>query len=400
MRVVIAGGGTGGHLFPGIALAEEIKRRNGSSEVVFIGTEHGIEASVIPKEGYPIEYLRAEGLVGKSPLKKCTGAVKTIFSLYDAYRIMRKYRPDVIVGVGGYASFSPVLIGHFMSIPTLIAEQNSIPGLANRTLGKIADAVCVTYHESISAFPQGKTFITGNPVRTGILSGSREKAYELFSLERNKFTIFVFGGSSGARSINHAICDSFHDINDIKDRIQFLHQTGKHEYETVRETYRKWGVKGTVAAFIHQMPEAYAVADLVISRAGATTLAELSAVGKPAVLIPYPFAAANHQEVNAQRLAEMGAVRVIFDHEVNGEILARHIRELQGDTALRSDMQRSSRSLGRPDAAQKVVDIMVSLLKTSRGYRIPEMRETGQKGKRAGSGSGRGKSLREEKNVV
>ncbi|HET6514695.1 MAG TPA: undecaprenyldiphospho-muramoylpentapeptide beta-N-acetylglucosaminyltransferase [Thermodesulfovibrionales bacterium] len=363
MKIIIAGGGTGGHLFPGIAIAEELKKRDGTTEVTFVGTERGIESSIIPREGYPIRYLRAEGLVGKSLLKKVTGALRTVFSLHESYSLLKRLRPDAVIGVGGYASFGPVLAARFLSVPTLIAEQNTIPGLANRILGKIADAVCVTYHESLSFFPRNKTFITGNPIRNRILSGDREGAYDLFSLDRGRFTIFVFGGSAGARTINNAVCGAFPFVNDIKDGIQFLHQTGKGDYETVRETYRKWGFRGTVTPFIHQMPEAYAVADLVLSRAGATTLAELTALGRPAILIPYPFAAAHHQEMNAERLSEMGAVRVILDHELDGETLARNIRDLYSDAGMRFEMQRSSRSLGRPDAAQKVVDILTSLVK-------------------------------------
>lgn len=366
MRVFIAGGGTGGHLFPGIAVAEEIRKRDASAEIIFIGTEHGIEASIIPMEGYTIKFLRTEGVAGKSVIKKFRAGIKTLLSMYDSYGLLRRLRPDALIGVGGYASFSPVLTGCLMSIPTLIMEQNSVPGLANTLLGKIADAICATYHESISFFPGNKTFVTGNPIRANILSGNRERAYELFNLEKNKFTVFVFGGSSGARTINNAVRSSFNYITDIRDNIQFLHQTGKNDYETVRETYRKWGFKGTVTAFVHQMPEAYAVADIVISRAGATTLAELTAVGKPAILVPYPYAAANHQESNALKLHEMGAARLILDHELNGETLAKNIRELYADEGLRTDMQRSSRALGKQDAAQRIVDILMSLIKAKK----------------------------------
>ncbi|MCL5022999.1 MAG: undecaprenyldiphospho-muramoylpentapeptide beta-N-acetylglucosaminyltransferase [Nitrospirae bacterium] len=363
MRVVIAGGGTGGHLFPGIAVAEELKRMDGSVEVIFVGTEHGIEASIVPREGYPLRYVRAEGVVGRSPVKTVKAGIKTLLSLYDSRTLLRQLRPDALVGLGGYASFGPLLTGALMSIPTVIMEQNSVPGSANRVLGRLVDAVCATYHESISFFPKNKTYITGNPVRREIVSAGREEAYELFGLERGKFTILVFGGSAGARRINSAVCGSFAHLHDLKEKIQFLHQAGKSDFETVRETYRKWGFRGTVAAFVHQMAEAYAVADLVISRAGATTLAELTAVGRPAILVPYPFAAANHQEMNAQRLAEMGAARVISDRELDPEILAANIRGLYDDPGMRHEMQRSSRSLGKPDAAQKVAEIVTSLLK-------------------------------------
>lgn len=363
MKIVLAGGGTGGHLFPGIAVAEEFRRRSESPEVIFIGTEKGIEASIVPREGYPIRYVGAEGVVGKSLMKKFSAGMKTAVSVYEAHRLLRGLRPDAVIGLGGYASFGPVLVGSFLSIPTLIMEQNAVPGLANRILSRIADIVCVTYHESIAFFPKNKTYITGNPVRQGILTAQRESAYELFGLERGRFTVFVFGGSLGARKINNAVCNVFNSLHDMREKIQFLHQTGKNDYEAVRETYRKWGFKGTLAPFIHRMPEAYAVADLVISRAGATTLAELTAVGRASILVPYPHAAGHHQEQNAQRLSEMGAARVIPDHELDGETLAKHVRELYEDSGIRTEMARACRSLGRPDAAQKVVEIVMSLIK-------------------------------------
>jgi len=366
MRVVIAGGGTGGHLFPGIAVAEELKRREESADVVFIGTEHGIEASIIPREGYPIRYLRSEGVVGKSLMKKVRAGIQTVYSVFDSGTLLRQLRPDVVIGLGGYASFGPVLTAALMSVPTVVMEQNSVPGLANRILGRFADMVCLTYHESISFFAKHRTYITGNPVRQGIVTAKRESAYDLFGLERGKFTIFVFGGSLGAKKINGVVCGAFSYINDIREKIQFLHQTGKSDYDAVRETYRKWGFKGTVTAFVHQMGNAYAVADLVISRAGATTLAELTAVGRPAILIPYPYAAGNHQELNAQKLAEMGAARMILDHELDSETLAKNIRDLYESAETRHEMQRSSRSLGKPDAAQRVVDIVMSLLRKDR----------------------------------
>jgi UDP-N-acetylglucosamine--N-acetylmuramyl-(pentapeptide) pyrophosphoryl-undecaprenol N-acetylglucosamine transferase len=363
MRVIIAGGGTGGHIFPGIAIAEELKRREDKTEVIFIGTEHGIEARIIPREGYPIKFLRAEGFVGVSLPRKIRALWKMLFSIVDSYGIIKAVSPDMVIGVGGYASVGPMLAAFMMSIPAMIVEQNSVPGLANKLLGKFAGAVGVTYQESISFFPRAKTFFTGNPIRTRILTGDRDAAYDIFSLDRNKFTLFVFGGSSGARNINRAVVDSFNHMLELKEKIQFLHQTGDNGYELVRESYRKWGFTGTVTPFIYQMSEAYAVADIVISRAGATTLAELTAIGKSAILIPYPYAAGNHQELNAGKLLEMKAARVILDHELTGEILAKHIRELYENKYLRHEMEKQSRSVGRSDAAQRVVDIAISLIK-------------------------------------
>ncbi|TAL23807.1 MAG: undecaprenyldiphospho-muramoylpentapeptide beta-N-acetylglucosaminyltransferase [Nitrospirae bacterium] len=365
MRVIIAGGGTGGHLFPGLAIAEELKRRDEKAEVIFVGTEHGIEARIIPREGYPIKFLRAEGMVGVSILRKFRALLKMFLSIADSYSIIRTVRPDIVIGVGGYASVGPVLTAFLASIPTMIVEQNSVPGLANKTLGKFAGAVGVTYQESIPFFPNTKTFLTGNPIRLRILKGSKDAAYNIFSLERDKFTIFIFGGSSGAKSINRAMVDAFNHIQDLKEDVQFLHQTGERDYEYVRESYRKWGFKGTVAPFIYQMAEAYAVADIVISRAGATTLAELTAIGKPAILIPYPYAAGHHQELNAGKLLEMKAARMILDHELRGDVLAENIRGLYVNKELRLEMERHSRTVGRPDAAQRIVDIAMSLIKQS-----------------------------------
>ena len=365
MRVIIAGGGTGGHIFPGLAIAEEFKNRNERTEVIFVGTEYGIEARVIPREGYTIKFLRAEGIVGVSVLKKIRAIIKMFLSVIDSYRIIRTVRPDIVIGVGGYASGAIVFISSLMSIPTMILEQNSIPGLTNKILGKFVNAICITYQESISFFPKAKTFLTGNPIRIHILKGDTDSGYKLFSLDRDLFTVFIFGGSSGARSINITVIDALNYLYDLKDKIQFLHQTGISDYEKTRELYRKYGFKGTITPFIYQMGEAYAVADLIISRAGATTLAELTALGKPAILIPYPYAAGHHQEMNARKLFEMGAARMILNSKLKGESLAQNIKELYMHETLRAEMQRNSRALGRPDAGAKAVDIAMSLIKQS-----------------------------------
>jgi len=365
MRVIIAGGGTGGHLFPGLAVAEELKSRDVSTEVIFVGTEFGIEARVVPREGYPIKFLRAEGLVGVSIIKKIRAVAKMFFSAIDSYKIIKTVNPDIVIGVGGYASGVIMFLAFLLSIPTMILEQNSVPGLTNKLLGKFINTVCITYQESMHFFPREKTFLTGNPIRTYILKGSAEAGYRLFSLGPELFTIFAFGGSSGARSINTALVDALNYLHDLKDKIQFLHQTGPKDYEKIRDAYRMTGFKGTIAPFIYQMGEAYAVADVVVSRAGATTLAELTALGKPAILVPYPFAAGNHQELNAKKLKEIGAAKMILDRELKGETLANVIREMYMNRATRMDMQKNSKSVGRPEACTKVVDIAMSLMKQS-----------------------------------
>jgi UDP-N-acetylglucosamine--N-acetylmuramyl-(pentapeptide) pyrophosphoryl-undecaprenol N-acetylglucosamine transferase len=363
VRVVITGGGSGGHLFPGVAVAEELKRRDRKMEVIFIGTEKGIESRVIPKEGYPIKYIKARGVLGKSLIKKIAALWEMAIAVLRSRALLRALAPDLVIGTGGYVSVGPVAAARLLGIPTVIAEQNLVPGSANRLLARIADAIAVTYHESLSFFPREKTRITGNPVRAAILSGKREEAIDLFSLESERITVLIFGGSSGARKINEAVISALELMLELRDRIQFLHQTGQSDYERMRKMYRDMGYRAMVVPFIHQMAEAYAVADVVVARAGATTLAEITALGKPAVLVPYPHAA-GHQEFNARKLLEIGGCRVVRDNELTGRVLAMNLRDLCTSEDLRSEMRRQSRALGRPDAAQRVTDLALSLVNT------------------------------------
>jgi UDP-N-acetylglucosamine--N-acetylmuramyl-(pentapeptide) pyrophosphoryl-undecaprenol N-acetylglucosamine transferase len=363
MKVIIAGGGTGGHLYPGIAVAGEFRSRDSSSDIVFVGTEHGIEAKVIPREGYQIRFLKAEGIVGKSFFKKIRALFIFVFSIRNSFKILRSVKPDIVIGVGGYASVGMALAAYLKGIPTMILEQNSVPGAANKFLGRFADAIAVTYQESVSAFPKHNTYLTGNPVRKQILRRDENEAYSVFPLEKGRFTIFVFGGSSGARSINNAVVEALNYLLDLRQNIQFLHQTGEKDYETVRDAYRRLGFNGIVVPFIYQMSEAYTISDMIVCRAGATTLSEITAIGKPALLIPYPYAAANHQEYNARKLEDMGAVKMILDRELKGEILADALRRLYADEQMRKDMQKAALAFGRTDAAEKIVDIAMSLIK-------------------------------------
>lgn len=371
LSIIITGGGTGGHLFPGIAVAEKFQEHGGGgARVVFVGTFRGLESTVIPREGFPLEFVRSEGFIGKGPYKKIRSVFRMVMSFKDAYNIIRKHRPDIIIGSGGYASFATVFAGIFLLIPTLILEQNYAPGFANRILGKFAKAVCVTYQESISFFPRSKTYLTGNPVRERILRGSRKSAYKIFGLGPGKFTILIFGGSLGASSINKAVVESLQYLLNFKSDMQFLHQTGERDYSFVRDAYRSFGFSGMVTPFIHQMAEAYAVADIVISRAGATTLAELTAVGKPAVLIPYPHAAADHQESNAKKMERMQAALFVRDRDINGRRLADMIRRLYKDQELRDKMQRNCRILGQPQAAKKIFNIAMSIIRKDGAGRV------------------------------
>ncbi len=362
MNIIIAGGGTGGHIFPGLAVAKGLKKLVPDARIIFVGTAEGIEAKVVPREGFEVRFIRSEGIAGYNIYRKLRSILKLPLSLKDSFKLLRQIKPAVVLGVGGYSSGALVFCASLMRIPTMIHEQNSIPGSTNRLLGRFVKAVAVTYHESMAFFPRDKTHLTGNPIREEIKMGDREGGYRIFGLDRGLFTIFVFGGSRGASHINSAVIEALTYLRDYKDRIQFLHQTGERDFDSVREMYRTHGFKGTVIPFTHNMADAYAVADLVISRAGATTLAELTACGKAAILIPYPFAAGNHQVANAKRLWDMGAAQVILDKDLNGKTLSDCIRYLLEDPDAIPEMERMSRSLGGHDATKKIIGLMMGII--------------------------------------
>ena len=384
MNIVIAGGGTGGHVFPAIAIAKELKMKIAHIKITFVGTARGIESKIVPKEGYDIRFIKSEGLVGKNIFRTIKSALKIPVALRDSKRILKELKPELVLGVGGYSSGPVVLCASMMGIPTMIHEQNTLPGLTNKLLGKFVDTVAVTYHESIRFFPQEKTYLTGNPVRTEILKGDRGRGCKIFSLKKNLFTIFVFGGSLGATRINNAVSEALAYLEPFKDKIQFLHQTGDRDLDAVKEAYRMREFKGTVVPFAYEMADAYAVADLIISRAGATTLAEMTACGKAAILVPYPFAAGNHQEVNARKLWDVGAAQMILDKELNGKTLSDSIKYLLQDPDAIGQMERISKSLGNPEATNRIIELMMGLLKKKIKYKTKKSADRIQKTEHSG----------------
>lgn len=367
MRIVIAGGGTGGHLFPAIAVADELKKRHADAEVVFIGTERGVESRVVPREGYDIRFITVEGVVGKRGRRRIRALWSFLKGLRQSYRLLKEIEPDIVIGSGGYVSSAPVFAAWLRSVPVVIMEQNTVPGRANRLLCRFATAVCITYQESMAYFPYHKVHLTGNPVREKIQKGSYEAGLRLFSLKDDLFTVLVFGGSRGASSINRAMVEALPFLTEIKQDIQFLHQTGEDDYRFVRSSYQEMGFQGTVTPFIYQMAEAYAVADIVISRAGATTLSEICVTGKPSILIPYPYASADHQRINAEKLMNMKAAIVLPDRELSGKRLSEEILKLFKDKELRNEMKKGALSFGRPDAAKRVADIVSSIVSITQG---------------------------------
>ncbi len=327
MKIVIAGGGTGGHLYPGIAIAREALKTRGN-DVLFVGTRQGIEAKVLPREGLPVRFIS----VGKLKGMKLASAVKTLLmlplGLVQSLSLLRTERPDAVIGVGGYSSGPVALAAWGLGIPLLIVEPNSYAGLANRKLGRLADKVilCFPGTEAQHFFPSGKTEKLGPLARTGIDGGNRGASLENFGLDAGRFTVFVLGGSGGAHAINMAMKEAAEPLKEEK-QIQILHQTGEKDLAVVTEAYRTAGVKAVVLPYIHDMAGAYAVADLVVSRSGATTVAELAVCGKRAVLIPFPYAADNHQEHNARTLAGFGSAEVIVQKDLHAGMLASIIKK-------------------------------------------------------------------------
>lgn len=353
MRVLIAGGGTGGHLFPGIALAEEVTTRHPRNDVVFVGTERGLEARVVPQNGFTFEPVKSRGLKGMGLVKLVLGLLTIPLTFLSAVRILRKYDPDVVVGVGGYSSGPVVLAAWLMRIPTAIQEQNALPGFTNKILGSFVGAVFVSFQEAKNFFPEKRTHVLGNPIRRGLL--------ENFLVPKSKheqFTLLIFGGSLGARGLNTRVVEALPFLDDLKGAIRIIHQTGKADLETVKKGYADRGFDVDVREFIDDMAAAYAGADLVVCRAGATTLAELTVCKKASILVPFPFATDDHQAVNAEALVDAGAAVMFREKDLTGEKLASVIRELKNHPERLVKMEKASGSLGRPEAAREIADVL------------------------------------------
>jgi UDP-N-acetylglucosamine--N-acetylmuramyl-(pentapeptide) pyrophosphoryl-undecaprenol N-acetylglucosamine transferase len=357
VRVLIAGGGTGGHLFPGIALAEEVVTRHPKNEVLFVGTRRGLEARVVPECGYRLEVITARGLKGMGPMRLLLGLLALPLAFVESWRILMRYRPDVVVGVGGYASGPVVLAAKLQGVPTAVQEQNAFPGLTNRILGRFVRIVFVAFEESRPYFPAGKVQLIGNPIRRMLLDN-----YLRSHLAHDKFTVLVFGGSQGARGINDRVLEALDQLQQLKDELHFIHQTGKNDLELVRSGYSRRGFSAEVLEFIADMSSAYAKAELVICRAGAATLAELTVCKKASILIPFPAAADNHQEVNAQAMVAAGAALMFRESELTGERLANEIRSLKANPESLRKMERQAGLLGRPQASKELADVCVQMM--------------------------------------
>jgi UDP-N-acetylglucosamine--N-acetylmuramyl-(pentapeptide) pyrophosphoryl-undecaprenol N-acetylglucosamine transferase len=345
-RLVVTTGGTGGHIFPALCVAAEVMRRNPQAKVLFLGG-HGPEAELAVKAGLDFKALPASGVLGKG-VKALLSVIWVSRGVILATRALRRFQPDVVIGFGGYAGFCPVLAAALLHIPCAVHEQNSVPGVTNRVLGKFVERVFVSFDDRFRSFPPVKVTRTGNPVRAEIASMKRIEAMD----RRN---LLILGGSQGAKAINDAVVAALPQLLDA--RVNILHQTGAADEARIREAYVKAGADPScVHGFIEGMAKAYAWADVALCRSGASTIFELAATGTPSVLVPFPFAAHDHQRVNAEHLANLGAAVLIAQKDLSAQTLADTVAGLLGDTARLASMSRSARTFARPEAASLIVD--------------------------------------------
>jgi UDP-N-acetylglucosamine--N-acetylmuramyl-(pentapeptide) pyrophosphoryl-undecaprenol N-acetylglucosamine transferase len=363
ISLVIAGGSTGGHLFPGIAIAQEVMANNTSSHVRFIGTGNRFETDVLHDKGFEQQRIRVSSLKGKTRYQQIKALATLPVSILRAVWILMKSRPDVVLGVGGYSAGPVVMAAWMLGIPRALHEQNVIPGMTNRMLSYFTDRIYVSFENTRIKAPEQKIHMTGNPVRKEILS-SMETAGKVSRGPVSAdapFTVFIVGGSQGAHRINTAVMEALVHIRS-RDRVAFIHQTGAADEDMVRKAYDQHHITSRVKPFFHHMETEYCQADLVICRAGASTIAELAVLGKGVIFVPYPFAADDHQAVNARELVSAGAAEMILEKDLNGKVLAQKIETHAHAPQKRINMGANMRKQARPLAAREIVADLYDLV--------------------------------------
>lgn len=355
MKVMIVGGGTGGHVFPGIAVAETLRRMRPGAEVVFVGGRRGLEAVAVPEAGFRIRFIMTRAFPRRAWWRWPASVIANLIGLFQAVSVMGSERPDVVLGTGGYVSGPVSFAAWLLGRPLLLQEQNSVPGLTNRWLARVADEVHLSFVEARSYFTRKDNLkVSGNPVREHILSGDRASAFEEFALTPGRPTVFVFGGSRGAHRINEAAIEAMRILKG-RVEVQWILQTGREDFDWAKGVAERERLNVRIVPFLRRIHMAYAAADLVVCRSGAMTLAEIASCGTPAILVPYPHAAHNHQVVNASNLVERGAAAMILDRELSGDRLAREVAHWLSDRQALSSMSANARRFARPDAAEKIV---------------------------------------------
>jgi UDP-N-acetylglucosamine--N-acetylmuramyl-(pentapeptide) pyrophosphoryl-undecaprenol N-acetylglucosamine transferase len=361
-RLLVAGGGTGGHLFPGIAVVEELRRRFPELDVLFVGTERGIEARVLPQRNERFIALDVRPLVGKKGMDLARSLSVLPMSALSALSCVRSFQPDVALGLGGYAAGPILLAAAAQRVPTALLEQNARVGLTNKVLARAVGRAYLTFEETLPAFGASRGRVLGNPVRRAFVQASHRALHDPMGVEARARTVLVLGGSQGARSLNTHVPAALARAGVRELGVRVVHQTGAAMVDEVNARYRELGIEASVVSFIDDVASAYLDAALVIARAGATTLAELCAVGRASVLVPYPFAAADHQTTNALALERAGAAIALSEADLSEVALADHVRTLLAHPERRRAMADAARRRGRPDAAAAIVDDLLSFL--------------------------------------
>lgn len=363
-RILIAGGGTGGHVYPAMATIEALKKK-GDFQFLYVGGKHGIETRIVPRYQIPLKTIWISGFARSLTVKNLTFPVKLLMSLYQSWNIVRKFNPHVAVGTGGYVSGPVLFAAAKRGVPVLIQEQNVYPGVTTRLMAKYARRICLSFADARKYFPQysEKLVVTGNPVRQDLTAISREAALKSLGLESGKLTLVIFGGSQGARSINTTMINILPELAE-KYQLQVIWQTGESQFYAVQEQFRYEGKNIKMMSYIQDMDAAYAAADVVICRAGAITLAELAIVAKPAVLVPYPFAAGNHQEHNSRTIAGAGAALMVAEKEGWEAKLQNAIETLLENPELREQQSNAWKKLALPNAAEVISAEILKLMNT------------------------------------
>jgi UDP-N-acetylglucosamine--N-acetylmuramyl-(pentapeptide) pyrophosphoryl-undecaprenol N-acetylglucosamine transferase len=370
MRLIVTGGGTGGHLFPGLAIAEAVRREAPGAEILFVGGRR-LEARVVPQAGWPFEAIAGRGLPRRLGLGTLTALASMALGGLQALRIVWRYRPDVVVATGGYVCAPVGVAAWLRRTPLVLQEQNIDPGLTNRVLARVARVVSVSHHAAAARFGRRRTEVTGVPLRRAALEGDRARGMARWGLDPSRTTILVLGGSQGARTLNQATC-RLADLLLYDQRLQILHHTGTEDLHWVRQAigHRQHvgpgGIVHVPVGFLDPIGDAYACADLVICRAGASTLAEVTAWGLPAIVVPYPFAMQRHQDENAAVLVRAGAAVLVADAALADAALTETVQALVDDAPRRAAMAQASRALGRPDADAAVARLVIALARARR----------------------------------
>ena len=369
MRVMVTGGGTGGHIYPALAIAQRVLKDYPQGEVLYIGTEKGLEAKIVPQTHIPFQTIDVEGLQRRFSLAGIKTGYKAVAGILEALRIIKKFRPQLVIGTGGYVCGPVVLAARVLKIPTVIHEQNALPGITNRLLARFVNKILITFPQSANYFPnKAKVVITGLPIREEILKINREQGYDYFNLDPQKKTILITGGSRGAQKINQGIVSIYPKLANRTD-VQIIHITGQLDYDNVVKGIKDSGINLEICGniilkpYLDHMEYALAITDLYVARAGATFLAEVTAKGIPGILIPYPYAAENHQEYNAQALVDLKAAKMILDKNITGDILYREIQEMIDNSETLVKMGNNSLKAGDNQSMAKIMKVVQEFVK-------------------------------------